>query len=286
VPGQRDGEALLRQRPQLQGSEGKRQALQCTTQKSRRTLTVLSSDADSSSRPSGEKATARTAPAWPFSTEERPSLQRKASRAQRQRGKLLASAPRRRPSLAGTHAVGSHRRTVRSLEPEAMSPFASEKATECTLACAGACAVARGLSVACEGARACIMTRCAQQAAPRCWTRRVSSEAVGAQRGLEVPNQHVSVQPRRHQLTHVGVEREAGHAAAVAAERALQARLGASKLQAGKQRQRLRRAARAGAMQRRSSSAPHLQRQPYGAWPSSRSGSGASAVCLFEGTNG
>jgi len=51
----------------------------------------------------------------------------------RQRTLQQGASQQRRPRR-GTHAVGSQRRTVRSLEPEAMSPLASEKATECTLA--------------------------------------------------------------------------------------------------------------------------------------------------------
>ena len=78
---------------------------------------VLSSDAVSNVVESGEKDTHRTPPVCALMTLERPLLM-----------------------------LGAHRRTVRSLEPEAISPFASEKATECTLACnsvaqSSACAV-------------------------------------------------------------------------------------------------------------------------------------------------
>ena len=95
----------------------------------RPTLSVLSSEPVSRCRPSREKETVRTVPECALMTVDLPSLlwwtgeeEGGKDMGALHRGKIamgLLGARRKK-----TYTVGNHRRTVRSFEPDAMSPLA------------------------------------------------------------------------------------------------------------------------------------------------------------------
>jgi hypothetical protein len=97
----------------------------------RHTLTVLSSEALSSIRPSFEKATLRTVDVCALSTVDLPSLHAECTNHIITKMANLSFGK----GHTWTHTVGCHRRIVRSLDPLAMRAWVGEKATEYTPAC-------------------------------------------------------------------------------------------------------------------------------------------------------